>query len=131
MTNRVWIYEATVVRHVDGDTTVMDIDQGMNQWARNQYIRYAGINAPELSTQEGKDALYYLESLIDPGSFLWLATIEYHEFEKYGRVLAAVYLDAPDTIPWKNAALKDLMNGSINQAMIDMGHAVWYDPSNL
>jgi endonuclease YncB( thermonuclease family) len=125
---RIWIYEAQIVRHVDGDTTVMDIDQGMNQWAHNQYVRYAGINAPEISGPEkpqGDEAKAYLESLLAVGQQVWLATIEYHEFEKYGRVLAVIYTDEPKNI---SGTLIDLLPGSINEEMVDTGHAVPYFP---
>lgn len=132
--NRIWLYEATVVRHVDGDTTVMDIDQGMNHWTRNQYIRYAGINAPEVqgSTKAAGDAATaFVEALIPAGTQVWLATLEYHEFEKYGRVLAVIYQQKPASLPWGDASLAQLLPGSVNQALLDSGNAVPYDPSNL
>jgi endonuclease YncB( thermonuclease family) len=131
MIERIWIYEAEIVRPVDGDTTLVNIDQGMNHWARNQYVRYAGINAPEMSTQAGKDALAHLESLFTPGGKLYLATLAYHEYEKYGRVLAVVYTAPPTTFNWAGATLADLLPGSVNQEMIDSGHAVPYNPTNL
>lgn len=131
--NRVWLYEATVVRHVDGDTTILDIDQGMNHWSRNQYVRYAGINAPELSTPEGKQALAFLETVLLVGQKVALVTIEYHEFEKYGRVLGVLYPSAPTGLPLTAdlATLLPLPPGSVNQMMLDSGNAVAYDPSNL
>lgn len=133
MIERVWIYEADLVRVVDGDTIVCDIDQGMNHWSRKQYIRLAGINAPEvegLSKLEGDAATQYLDELIFDHK-LYLATLEYHEFEKYGRVLAVVYTAAPTSIPWAGSALAALLPGSVNQEMLDAGHAVPYNPSNL
>jgi len=132
--NRVWIHEATAIRHVDGNTTVMDIDQGMNHWSRNQYIRYAGINAPEVkgaTKPAGDAATAFVEALIPVGTQVWLATLEYHEFEKYGRVLAVIYQQQPASIPWADASLADLLPGSVNQALLDSGNAVPYDPSNL
>jgi len=133
---RVWIYEAVIVRHVDGDTTVMDIDQGMNVWSQNQYVRYAGINAPEKhgpTATEGVQATEYLESLdgMTPGDGVWLATVEYHESDKYGRVLAVVYTAAPTQLNLADGGLAGMMPGSINQEMLDSGHAVEYNPSNL
>lgn len=131
---RIWLYEATIIRHVDGDTTVTDIDQGMNHWARNQYVRYAGINAPETSgatKTAGDAATAFLEVLVPPGSVVWLATIGYHEFEKYGRVLGVLYKDPPTVLPLLDAKLADLLPGSVNEAMLDSGNAVPYNPSNL
>jgi endonuclease YncB( thermonuclease family) len=129
--SRIWIYEADVIRPVDGDTTVVDIDQGMNHWSRSQYIRFAGINAPEVhgpTKPAGDAATAYLMGLIPVGSKVWLATVEYDEFEKYGRVLAVVYTQPPAQLAWADATLADLMAGSVNQAMIDSGHAVAYNP---
>lgn len=131
--SRIWIYEAQIVRPVDGDTTVMDIDQGMNHWARNQYVRYAGINAPEVegpTKDAGLAAKAYLTGLLTAGQ-AWLATLEYHEFEKYGRILAVVYTAPPTALNWADAQLADLLPGSVNQEMLDSDHAVAYDPSGL
>jgi endonuclease YncB( thermonuclease family) len=123
-----------MLKHVDGDTSVVDIDQGMDVWSRNQYVRYAGINAPEVhgpSKPEGDAAKAYLETLITVGQELWLATLEYHETEKFGRVLAVVYTAPPTTFNWADANLAALMPGSVNQEMLDSGNAIPYDPSNL
>jgi endonuclease YncB( thermonuclease family) len=131
---RIWIYEANVVRAVDGDTTVMNIDQGMNHWSNNQYVRYAGINAPEAkgtTKVAGDAATAYLNTLIDLTDTLYLATIGYHEFEKYGRVLAVVFTAPPSSIPWAGATLADILPGSVNQEMLDSENAVPYDPDNL
>lgn len=131
---RIWIYECYLGRGVDGDTTVMDFDQGMNHWSHNQYVRYAGINAPEVEGETkaaGDAATAYLWSLIADVDKLYVATIEYHEFEKYGRVLGVVYTAAPTSIPWAGATLADLLPGSVNQEMLDSGNAVPYNPSNL
>lgn len=133
MIERIWIYEGYCQRVVDGDTIVADIDQGMSHWAIKQYIRLAGINAPELSNPDGSGQLakQYMETLLAAGTGIWLATVEYHEFEKYGRVLAVIYTAPPSSIPWAGADLATILPGSINQEMIDSGHAVAYDPSHL
>ena len=117
---RTWKYEYTHIRIVDGDTTVGDIDQGMNVWSRSQYIRFAGINAPERETPEGQQAKQYLATLMSEGQLFYIVTNEYHEFEKYGRVLAYLYTD-PSLINHDN-----LLEGSINQQMLDSGNAKPY-----
>jgi endonuclease YncB( thermonuclease family) len=131
---RTWVYEAILVRHVDGDTTIYDINQGMNIWAKNQYVRYAGINAPEMhggSATSGQLAKEFLETLLPVGVQVWLVTIEYHEEDKYGRVLAVVYDHMPTGVLMADAKLENIMPGSINQDMLDSGHAVPYNPSNM
>lgn len=131
--HRIWIYEAHAQisqRHpdgvVDGDTMIVNIDQGMNHWAMGQYIRFAGINAPEISTDEGKTAKAFLQTIVDGIDPLYLATVEYNEFEKYGRVLAVIFTAPPTQFNWADAVLTDLLPGSVNQAMIDSGNAVSY-----
>jgi endonuclease YncB( thermonuclease family) len=121
MTTRTWKYEADLLRVVDGDTIVCDIDQGMNHWSRNQYVRLAGINAPELhgdTKVAGEAAKQYLIAQLGTSSKLFLVTTEYNEYEKYGRVLAYVYTQDPLTPDVE----------SINQVMLDAGQAVPYNP---
>ena len=114
---RTWKYEATLLRVIDGDTIVCDIDQGMNHWSRNQGIRLAGINAPELRGDTKEAGLAAKEFLVNElgSQQLWLRTTAYNEFEKYGRVLALVYTSDPDE-----------GGQSVNQLLIDSGHAVKY-----
>lgn len=49
-------YSARLVRVVDADTVVLDIDLGFYQWRLGRSYRLARINAPELNTPEGKIA---------------------------------------------------------------------------
>lgn len=131
---RIWIYEAKIVKWVDGDTTQMDVDHGCNVWTHQEYVRYAGINAPEIhgpSKDAGIAARNYLTTLLSGMPMVYLATVEYHEEEKFGRLLAVVFTAAPSSIPWAGSTLKDILPGSVNQEMIDSGNAVPYDPSNL
>ena len=44
-----FIYDATLVRVIDGDTIDCDLDLGMNLTARFP-VRLLGVNAPELGT---------------------------------------------------------------------------------
>lgn len=124
--SRWWRYEAQLVRVVDGDTIVCDIDLGLNTWARAQYVRLAGINAPEktgLTKEAGLEATAYLTAVLVPfATRLWLVTTAYHEYEKYGRVLAYVFTDDP-------FALTDpLLEESVNSQMVENGYAVSYNP---
>ena len=102
-----WTYQATVVSVYDGDTIVVDIDMGMKVWQKGIRIRFAGINAPELNTGEGKVSRDALKTQISPGD---IVTVISHSFEKYGRLLATVE---------KN-------NINLNQWMLDNNFAVPY-----
>jgi endonuclease YncB( thermonuclease family) len=117
---RYWRYEYTHIRVIDGDTIVGDIDQGMSVWSRNKGIRFAGINAHEHNTPDGQAATQFLNTLIIAGDLCWIVTTAYHEFEKYGRVLAYIYTDPAD-IDYTN-----LMTNSLNETMVETGHAFPY-----
>ena len=40
-------YKANIVRVIDGDTVVADIDLGFNVWRRDERLRLFGIDTPE------------------------------------------------------------------------------------
>jgi endonuclease YncB( thermonuclease family) len=73
----------------DGDTLLLSIDLGWDHLISSQDFdgktrlscRIFGINAPELSTQAGKDALAYALTLIRPGA---RCTVLSHGWDKFG-----------------------------------------------
>lgn len=105
-------YTATVVSVHDGDTATFDIDLGFRVHVTSS-LRFTGINAPELSTVEGKAARDYLLSIMPVGTNVFVKTLKAHEYDKYGRYLGTVS-DLIGTRPY-------------NQQMIDSGHAVFWD----
>jgi len=109
------VYRARVITHVDADTTRFTVDMGFDVNVK-MTIRWQGINAPEISTAEGKAALTWLSERLTPGEMCILQTIK-DKREKFGRFLGTVY------------ALDTYVEGetSLNQQMIDAGHAVAYD----
>ena len=46
-------YAARLVRILDADTVVLDLDLGFYQWRLARSYRLARINAPEMNTPEG------------------------------------------------------------------------------
>src|SRR5689334_18636037 len=109
---------AVLVRHIDGDSTVVKRDT-LDQMLllpdgvelhligrQTVEVRYAGINAPEIATSAGRDALAYLQTIL-PLSFQVVTINE--RTEKYGRLLA--WLVLPD-------------GRCVNRLMVDSGHAV-------
>lgn len=106
-------YRATVIEIHDGDTFKLDIDLGLEVWLRGQKLRLAHADAPELSTPEGKTALYWVSEAMPVGSTVTIDTTRAEgDKEKYGRWLAQVTL--PDG--------EDLAT-----LMIGAGHAVPYE----
>jgi endonuclease YncB( thermonuclease family) len=55
-------YRAELVRVVDGHTAIVDIDLGFFVWHRKTTIRLAGIDAPDISTPEGKASFDWLKA---------------------------------------------------------------------
>jgi endonuclease YncB( thermonuclease family) len=82
-------YPGKVIAVHDGDTMTLDIDLGFDHLIAGQdwdgktrlSCRVFGINAPELSTQAGKDALAYALTLVHPGDRVRVVS---HCWDKYG-----------------------------------------------
>jgi len=107
-------YRASLVRVVDGDTIIADVDLGF-RIHQTMSVRLAGIDAPEPrgeSRQKGTDAANYLASLVRIRQPLILETER--ERGKFGRYIARVFL----------------MNDGggrgvgLNARMVESGHAV-------
>jgi len=118
-----YIYPGEILRIVDGDTVnvrliLIDTDLGFNAVTRLTHdikLRLGGINAPEMSTQEGKNAKQFLSSVLPVGSQCIVYTVK-DRTEKYGRYLAWIYLD--DKV-------------CVNDLMISSGNATEYNPSGV
>jgi micrococcal nuclease len=101
-------YSAELLRVIDGDTVHLMVDLGMDVKVACK-CRLWGINAPEMNTDDGKEAKGFLESLLPVGCNLIVDTFKDRR-EKYGRYLVKLIKD----------------NTDINFRMIDAGHAVRY-----
>lgn len=87
----VYVVPAAIVRVVDGDTIHCNLDLGWKIFHIDASIRLDLINAPEMVTPEGKAARKYLQDLL--GDLPRPATVTSRSLDKYGRVLASVYVD--------------------------------------
>jgi endonuclease YncB( thermonuclease family) len=93
----------------DGDTCTIALDLGFGLTFTGATCRVYGINAPELITQAGKDALAYAETLLHPGD---LVRVVSHGWDKFGG-----RFDGSITL----ADYRDFAS-----AMLRAGHAVVY-----
>lgn len=111
-------YEAQVVDVHDGDTIYLNIDLGFDHLisAKDWYghprlaCRILGINAPELSTTAGKDALTFARTLLPVGSVVKVTS---QGWDKYGgrfdgsisladgRDFGSVMLETGHAVPFK------------------------------
>jgi micrococcal nuclease len=110
-----YTYKANIVRVVDGDTVIADIDLGFNIWQKDQSIRLSGINAPELkgaTLEAARQSRQFLEKLVLNKRVV--IRTEKDKREKYGRWLGVIQIEED----------KNLIE--INRRMIAEGHAVAY-----
>jgi micrococcal nuclease len=109
-------YEAKVKRVVDGDTIDAYIDLGFNVHV-DKRIRFMGIDTPESRTRDltekryGLGAKYRLIEMLEANGNVFV--LKSHGTGKFGRVLGELFHHHEDDY-------------SINQMLIDEGHAVAY-----
>ncbi len=79
---------ATVVRVIDGDTIVLDLDLGWHI-TRREACRIEGVDAPEMDTAEGRAAKRWAEQRLPAGTEV---TFMSYRLDKYGRPLGEIIL---------------------------------------
>jgi micrococcal nuclease len=117
----IYIYKASLIRVVDGDTVDLIIDLGFDT-SRKERFRLYGIDAPELRTAAGKTAKAWLEDALMPLDAIYVQTIQLStkaKRDKYGRFLAVLY----DELPTPVQIVRHIHSASINAKMIVAGHA--------
>jgi len=88
-----FIRNATVVRWVDGDTVILDVDLGYHMRTK-QYFRLLGVDTPELRSKWPKqrrlarEATLFCETEIPVGSTVGVKS---SKSGKFGRWLAEIY----------------------------------------
>lgn len=89
-------YKAQVLRIIDGDTLVVNIDLGFDVWIHNEVIRLNGIDAPEVRTTDPVEKFFgvlaknRVKEYLDNDGAGGTVTLMSKTFkkEKYGRVTA-------------------------------------------
>lgn len=106
-----YTYRATVVSVYDGDTVTVDIDLGFSIMLRQQSVRLARINAPEVRGSSAELGAKSRDALRDKilGKTVTLRTIK-DSREKYGRWLGEIWID----------------NVCVNDWLLESGLAVKY-----
>lgn len=117
-------YKATVVRCIDGDSVILDIDCGFDVQLKAQSVRLYGIDTaetrggtPELKVL-GNLAKDYVAQMIPVGSEVLLKT-HLDKKGKFGRILAEIYM--PETV-----GVEGYQEKSLNQILLDELLAVPY-----
>jgi len=115
--NSLYTYKARLDRVVDGDTVDLVIDLGFDIHHRVR-CRLFGIDTPEVRTKDlhekelGMAAKAYVIDWFDLNKECYVETIK-DRTGKYGRLLAKIYAD-------------ETMQISLNEQLVDAGHAVTY-----
>lgn len=89
-----WRVRATVIRVIDGDTFVCDLDLG---WGIKRHdipgvpcrVRLLHYNSPERGDPGWATATANLDRLLPSGSVVWVTS---HRLDSFGRCLADVHL---------------------------------------
>ena len=103
-----YFYNAKVVRVVDGDTLILEVDLGFNIKLTERF-RLAGINCKELNTKDGLRAKKFVEEYLAKNNNECL--IKSEKKGKYGRWLAWVWVG----------------NVCLNKLLVRRGFAEEYD----
>jgi micrococcal nuclease len=106
-----------VTKIVDGDTIDVVIDLGFDI-SFSSRVRLAGIDTPESRTKDlkekalGLESKDYLKKRLEQATNIVIRTEKVNSTEKYGRILAWIYLDGETK--------------SVNHEMIEKGYAWGY-----
>lgn len=103
-------YRAQIVRVVDGDTLILDVDLGMRTWIRGKPFRLARINAPERRDPAGPAATAALAAAIGPLPASAIITTTKDRRDPYDRYIVEVLVGGVNLSDW----------------MVSNGHAVLY-----
>ncbi len=112
-------YDATIRRVVDADTLIIGIEVAPGIWLEEK-LRLRGLDAPELSTAEGKAAKRFVDHLLPAGTAVVVSTTKP---DKYDRYLADVFIGA--TSGGEAGATMEAV--FLNNALLEHGHAVRKD----
>ena len=101
MESNLYTYRAHVSAVYDGDTLTADIDLGFSVVLRDQTVRLARINAPEVRGTSAEAGIRSRDALRDRvlGKDILLRTIK-DSREKYGRWLGEVWIDGACVNDW-------------------------------
>lgn len=73
---------ARVLRVVDGDTVVLDIDLGWRVWRHDEHVRVAGLWCPELREPGGRKAKEYASWLLPIGLDVFVVSHQVYSLQR-------------------------------------------------
>lgn len=124
-----YIYNAEVVRVVDGDTVIANVDVGFDMWKRCN-IRLYGINTPETRTRDldekvmGYQAKDRLVQLLEENDNKFV--LESKGLDKYGRSLGVLWTGYHEVTTYADTSGTRPVEISLNELMVTEGLAEEY-----
>lgn len=124
-----YIYNAEVVRVVDGDTVIANVDVGFDMWKRCN-IRLYGINTPETRTRDlqekakGLEAKDRLIELLEANGNKFV--LESMGLDKYGRSLGVLWTGYHWVETYADTSDNRPVEISLNDLLVQEGLAVEY-----
>ncbi len=115
-----YTYPARVESVIDGDTIWAIIECGFDTYVREK-LRFRGIDAPELGSQEGDKARQYVTRTLKTGA---LIVIQTHKTDKYDRYLSDILYLAG----CKKAEQIASQGHYLNQELLEKGLASLWKP---
>jgi micrococcal nuclease len=94
-------YNCKIVRVIDGDSIILDIDLGFGLWIHGESIRLFGVDCPECRSRDkeekaaGLAAKDFVKRLLHDGGTYTLTT---EEKGKFGRYLGTIFLTEKTSI---------------------------------
>ncbi len=94
-------YNCKIVRVIDGDSIIIDIDLGFSHFIHNESIRLYGVDTPECRTRDAEEkaagllAKKFVEQMLHVGGTYKLET---REKGKFGRYLGVIKITGNLTI---------------------------------
>ena len=114
-TEPTYVYKAVVDRVIDGDTLLLRVDLGFQAW-KEQRVRLAEIDAPEMDEPTGKEAYLYVLNQLAKVDFVMVKT---NKIDVYGRYVGHVFYS------FKNLSKDETFSKGryLNQELVDHGLA--------
>lgn len=115
-------FDATIRRVVDADTLIIGIEVAPGIWLEEK-LRLRGLDAPELSTPEGKAAKRFVDGLLPAGTAVIISTTKP---DKYDRYLADVFVGGTEKLRAESSESRAGRQDEeifLNNALLENGHA--------
>lgn len=112
---QLYTFRAKVLRVYDADSIHFEVDLGFGVGMGKVKTRLLGVDAPEMGTEEGREARDFVRNLLPVGTEVILQTFK-NPGDKYGRWLAKV-----------SFGLNGGAIGDLAEYIIATGHGVAYN----